>query len=74
MDPALAVGRKTAGWNHAVNMRMSLQILPPGMKHTQKTNLGSKMLGFGGNLHEGCSAGVEQEVVDDLLILQSQPR
>jgi hypothetical protein len=74
MDPALVVGRKAAGWDHAMDVRMRLKLLPPGMKHTQKTNLGSEMLGIGGNLHQSRSAGVEQEVVDDLLILQGQTR
>jgi len=74
VDPALVIGRQTAGWDHAVNMRMSLKLLSPGVKHTQETNLGSKMLGVGGNLHESRSAGVEQQVINDLLVLQSQPR
>lgn len=69
MDPALVVGRETAGRDHAVNMRMSLQFLPPGMKHAHKTDLGPKMLRIGGDLHQSRSAGVEQEVVDDFLIL-----
>ena len=57
MNPALVVGRKTTGWNHAVNMRMSLQILSPGVKHTQKTDLGAEMLRIGGNLQQRRSAG-----------------
>ncbi len=60
VDPALVVGREAAGWDHAVNMRVSLEGLPPGVKHTQKTDLGSEMLGVGGNLHESRSAGAEQ--------------
>ena len=51
-----------------------LEILPPGVEHTQETDLRAKMLRIGGNLQQGGGAGAEQEVVDDLLVLQGQPR
>ena len=51
-----------------------LEVLSPGVEHTQETDLCAKMLRIGGDLQQGCSAGAEQEVVDDLLILQGQPR
>src|SRR5664279_4690164 len=54
-------------------MRVMLEILAPGVEHTQETDLGAKMLRIGGNLQQGCGAGAEQEVVDDLLVLQGQP-
>jgi len=55
-------------------MRVMLKILAPGVEHTQETDLCAKMLRVGGNLQQSCGAGVEQEVVDDLLVLQGQPR
>jgi len=48
---------------------MNLKVLSPSVQHAQKTDLGSEMLGIGGDLQESRSAGVKQEVVDDLLIL-----
>ena len=74
MNPALVIGRETAGRDHAVDVRMMLEILPPGVEHTEETDLGAEMLGIGGNLQQSRGAGVEQEVIDDLLVLQSQPR
>src|ERR1051326_6114030 len=47
--------------------------LPPGVEHAEETDLGTKVLRIGGDLQQGCGAGVEQEVVDDLLVLQRQP-
>src|SRR5664279_5479133 len=55
-------------------MWVMLEILSPGVEHTQETDLSAKVLRIGGNLQQGCGAGAEQEVVDDLLILQGQPR
>src|ERR1035441_7362528 len=55
-------------------MRVMLKILSPGMKHTEEADLCAKMLRVDGNLQQGCGAGAEQEVVDDLLVLQGQPR
>jgi hypothetical protein len=44
------------------------------VEHTQETDLCAKMLRIGGDLQQGCGAGMEQEVVDDFLVLQGQPR
>src|SRR5215218_10667065 len=57
VDPALVVGRETAGWDYAVNMRMRLKLLSPGVKHTQKANFSAKMLGIGSDLQQCRSAG-----------------
>jgi hypothetical protein len=51
-----------------------LKVLSPGVKHTQEADLRAKMLGIGGDFLQGCGAGAEQEIVDDLLVLQGQPR
>ena len=48
---------------------MNLKILPPGVEHTEKANLSAQMLGIGGNLQQRRGTGVEQEVIDDLLVL-----
>src|ERR1700733_12101521 len=74
MHPALVIGRETAGGDHAMDMRVMLEGLSPGVEHTQETDLGAEMLGIGGNLHQGRVAGAKQEIVDDLLVLQSHPR
>jgi hypothetical protein len=54
-------------------MRMMLKILAPGVEHAQKTDFRTEMLGVGGYFQQSRGAGTEQEIVDDLLVLQSQP-
>jgi hypothetical protein len=67
------IGREAAGRDHAVNVGMNLKILPPSVEHTEETDLGAQVLGIGGNLQQRRGAGVEQEVIDDFLVLQSEP-
>ena len=69
----LAIGRETTGRDHAVDMRMMLKVLSPGVKHTQEADLRAEMFRIGRDLQQGGGTGAEQEVVDDLLVLQSQP-
>src|SRR5258708_489844 len=57
-----------------MDMRMMLQGLAPGVEHTQETDFRSEMFGVAGDLQQSRGAGAEQEIVDDLLVLQSQPR
>jgi hypothetical protein len=57
-----------------MDMRMMLEVLAPTVEHTEETDVRSEMLGVGGNLQQSLGAGAEQEIVDDFLILQSQPR
>ncbi len=49
-NPALMIGPEAAGRDHAVNVGMNLKILPPGVEHTEETDLGAQVLGIGGNL------------------------
>src|SRR5438445_654027 len=49
------------------------KILAPGMQHAQEANLGTEMLGIRSNLQQSGGTTAEQEVVDDLLVLKSQP-
>jgi hypothetical protein len=43
------------------------------MQHAQETDLRAEMLGIGGDFQQRGRAGAEQNVVYDLLVLQSQP-
>ena len=74
VHPALVIGRETAGGDHAVDVRVMLEILSPGVEHTEETDLCTKVLWIGCDLQQGGGAGAEQEVVNDVLVLESQPR
>ena len=53
---------EAAGGQHAVDMRMMLQSLVPGMEHAEEANLSSKVPGIAGDLQQSCSTGVKQQV------------
>ena len=71
-DPAGVVWREAAGGEYAVGMRMMLQPLVPGMEHAEEADLGSEVARIAGDLQQGGGAGVEQQVIDHELVLQSK--
>jgi hypothetical protein len=40
-------------------VRIHLKILPPGVEHTQETDLGAEVLGISGDLGQRVSTGLE---------------
>jgi hypothetical protein len=74
MNPMGTVGGEAAGRDDTVEMRMSEQILTPGMQHGEESDLCSQVFGIGGHLEQGLGTGAEQEVIEDLLVLQRQRR
>ena len=65
MNPALVVGRESAGGNHAVYVRMQEQVLPPGMQDADEANPGSQAFGIRRYFKHGGSAGAEKQIVQD---------
>src|SRR5580658_2198199 len=74
MNPAPVIGGEPAGWDHAMDMGMNPEILSPGMQDAEESDLGAEMFGIGSDLQQSRGAGAEQKVIDDLLVLQRQPR
>jgi len=70
----LVIERQTTRWDHTMNVRMVQEVLAPGMEHTQEADLRTEMPRVAGDLQQSRGAGAKQEVVDDGLVLQSQPR
>jgi hypothetical protein len=50
MDPLLAVGRETSGRDDTVEVRMSQQVLSPGMQDRKEANVCPQMAGIAGDL------------------------
>ena len=67
-EPARSVERRTAAGYHAMNMRMMVQVLPPGVEHCDEAGLGAKMLRIGGDRAQRLGRGAEQDGVDCLLV------
>src|SRR6266498_2466902 len=59
-DPAGVVRSKTAGSQYAMDMRMMLQPLVPGMEHAEEADLGSQVAWIAGDLQQSCSADAKQ--------------
>src|SRR5439155_18560050 len=48
-DPATAIGRDSAAWDNAVEMRMMQQVLTPTVEYSEETDFRAQMFGIGGN-------------------------
>src|SRR5271165_3211492 len=68
------VEREPAGRDDTVNMGMKLELLIPGVQHTEEADLGPETSGIAGDLEESFCTGTEQQIIDDLFILQNQWR
>src|SRR6266567_2297658 len=66
------IGRQSAGWNQAMHVGMRRQILSPGVKDAEKTDLGSQMLRIGSQIEHSFRAGAEQQVVDHLGVSRAE--
>ena len=45
LDPACVIEGEPTGWDDAVDMRMKLEFLVPGVQHAEEADLGTEMLG-----------------------------
>jgi hypothetical protein len=59
VDPPRMVWRQTAGGNHAMNVRMMLELLIPGVEDAEEPDLGAETLRIAGDLKQGLGAGPE---------------
>ena len=71
-DPASVIRSEAASGDYAVDMRMMLQSLIPGMEHAEEADLGAEVTRIAGDLQQGFGAGVKQQVVDQPLVLQCE--
>ena len=72
-DPAGAVGRDAAAGYDAMQVRVQVQILSPGVKHCQEADGGAQQPRVCCRFQQSSGGGVEEEVVNRFGILQRQP-
>jgi hypothetical protein len=72
--PMHVIPRQAAGGHNAVNVGMMLELLIPGVKDTEKADVGTEMLGIGGNFDQCFRAAAEQQTIDHCFVLQGQRR
>ena len=73
VDPPRPIGRQAARRDHAVDMRVMLQALSPGVEDHQSTNRRAQAGRIRRDLQQRRGGGLKQEVVDDALIRQREP-
>ena len=71
LDPTRAIERGPTAGHDTVHMRMVVEILAPGVKHSDEPDLGAKMPGVGGDHAQRLGGGPEQHGVDHILVLES---
>jgi hypothetical protein len=57
-----------------MNVGMKFELLAPGVQHAEEANLCAEMSRIASDFQKGVGTGAEQEIVEDLLVLQSQWR
>jgi hypothetical protein len=55
-------------------MGVMFEFLIPGVEHTEEADLGVEMFGIASDFEEGFGTGLQQEMVQDFLVLQSERR
>src|SRR5262249_43070145 len=72
VNPPFRVGRDSATGNHAMDVGMKEQVLTPGVKNGEETNLRSKMFRITRHLAECFGHRAEKQVVECRLILEDE--
>src|SRR5208282_1500298 len=73
-DPAGTVEGESAGGHHTMDMGVMFELLIPSVEHAKEADLGTEMFGIASDFEKGFGTGLQQEMVEDLLVLQSQRR
>jgi len=63
---------ETAGGDDAVDMRMMLQSLVPGVQHAEEADLGSKVSRIASYLQQCGGTGAKQQSIDQPLVLECE--
>src|SRR5271167_2317034 len=73
-NPVGVIERQPTGGDDTVDMGMKLELLIPGVQHTEEADFGPQMSGIAGDFEKSFCTGPEQQIVNDFLVLQSQGR
>ena len=71
-DPARAIERDSTAGHDAMQVRMQMQILSPGMQHREEADVGAEQSGVGGGFKQRGGGRAEQDGVDQLRVLKCQ--
>src|SRR5580658_4070381 len=71
-DPAGAIRGESSAGNDAMQMRMKMQVLTPGVQHGEKADRGAEVSGIGGDGEQSFRSGLKQNGVNLSLVLKRQ--
>ena len=71
-DPTGVIGSEAASSDDAVDMRVVLQPLVPGMEHAEEADLGAEMPRIASDLQQRGGTGAEQQAIDQPLVLERE--
>ena len=71
-DPTRAVGRQSSGRDEAVDVRMMLEGLSPGVQDGEETDRSAEVFRVRRDLAQGLGGGAEQDVVNAALVMESE--
>jgi hypothetical protein len=60
---------QAAGGDDAMDMGVKLELLVPGVQHTEEADLSTEMSGIAGDFQKCFGTGPEQQTIDDLGVL-----
>jgi hypothetical protein len=59
-NPSPMIWGESSARNHAMDMGMSEQRLPPSVQNSEKSDLGAEVFGISGDLEKGLGRGTKQ--------------
>jgi hypothetical protein len=71
-DPAGAVGGEAAAGHDAMQVRMKMQVLTPGVQHGEEADGGAEVSGVGGDGEQSFRSGLKQDGIDLSWVLKRQ--
>ena len=72
IDPSGTIESEAAGGNDVVDVGMMFKVLSPGMKHAEESDVGSEILRIASQFEHRRSAGAEEQIVEQLLVLEDK--
>src|SRR5260370_31011657 len=63
VDPTPAIGSKSAAGNNAVQVRMKVKILAPGVQDREKAHLHAQPFGMAGDGQQSLRGGAEEDII-----------
>jgi len=73
-DPSGAVKREAAARYDAVDMRMVLEVLSPGVQHAEQSDIGTQVLRVASDFEQRGGTGTKEQIVEQPLVLQHECR